>query len=118
MSLLSKILYNDKYNRNAVIERESQATAEDFNDIKTIVNALTDDLNWIKSDEFSVNAGTTTINYNNAFPDGVAYAVVVLACYNGQGYAVAHKTTNPTRNGFDLTVGQACVGIYLAIRKR
>ena len=118
MSLLSKITFTNKYNKNAVGEREAQATAEDFNEIKSVVNALVNDLNWIKSDAFAVEAGTTTILFNDAFDVGVPYAVAILSCNNANGYYVSFATSNHLRTGFDITVGQACSGLYLAIRKR
>lgn len=118
MGLLSKILFGNKYNINPIVIREAQATAEDFNELKTVVNACVDDLNWIKSDEFEIGAGTTTVSFNDAFPDGVAVAVAILICNNANGYFVANKVTNPTREGFDITVSQAASGMYLAIRKR
>lgn len=118
MALLAKILYEEKYNRNPIIERKSQATAEDFNDIQTIVNAAVDDLNWIKCDEYDVPAGTTLVPFNDAYPEGVAYAILVHNCYNSKGYLTAHTITNPGREGFEVTVSEACRVLYLTSRKR
>nr|WP_319265314.1 hypothetical protein [uncultured Draconibacterium sp.] len=118
MALLSKVTYTDKENVNPVVIRKNQATAEDFNELKTVLNAAVDDLNWIKADEYDVPAGTTLVPFNDAFPDGVPYAILVHNCYDSNGYLLGHTLGSQLRAGFEVTVSKACKVVYLAIRKR
>ena len=118
MSLISKLTYQTKTNPIAITDRTKQATAEDFNEIKTVVNNCVDGINWIKSDEIHIPSGTTTVLFLNAYPSGVPYGIIVHNCFNTKGYNVAHRISNKTVLGFDVTVSEASTFTYLAVPKR
>lgn len=118
MSQIFKLTYSTKTNPVAITDRTKQATAEDFNEIKTVVNNCVDGINWIKSDEVSIPSGTTTVSFLAHYPAGVPYGIVVHNCYNSKGYNVAHRISNKTVSGFDVTVSEACTLTYLAVPKR
>lgn len=118
MSLISKLDYAQKSNVVEVVNRPTQATAEDFNEIKTVVNNCVDGINWIKSDEKVLTAGTTRVLFTNAYPVGLAYGVVIHNCYDSRGYLAGHTITNKGIDGFDVTVNVACTLLYLTVPKR
>jgi len=60
MTQIARLTYEEKYNRLAIIERKSQATAEDFSEIKLIVNQCVDGINWIKCDEIALELEVLT----------------------------------------------------------
>ena len=113
---VAKLTYEDKVNSVAIVERRLQATAEDFNDIKEIVNAAVDSVNTIKSDEVSLESGTTVVNFRVAFPDGTEYTLIAF-CFNESGSMLGRTISNPGLSGFSVTVKSACTIKYIAIRK-
>ena len=118
MAQLSKLTYSNKTNPVAVVDRPTQATAEDFNEIKTIVNACVDGVNQIKSDEAALVAGNQTVNFLVAYPLGIAFVVTTINCVNANGYRVAATITNKNKDGFDVNVGEPCILVYLAVPQR
>lgn len=118
MGLISKIIYGNKSNAIPVVNRLIQATAEDFNEIKEVVNNCVDGINWIKSDEVQLAKGNNTVLFLSAYPFGVPFAIIVHNCYNTRGYLVAHTITNKNITGFDISVGEACILTYLSVPKR
>lgn len=118
MSQIGKLAYTNKTNVVPVVDRTKQATAEDFNDIKTVVNNCVDGINWIKSDEVSIPSGTTTVSFLAAYSAGIPYGIVVHNCYNSKGYNVSHRISNKTVSGFDVTVSEPSTLTYLAVPKR
>lgn len=118
MTQIAKLTYEQKYNRLAIVERKSQATAEDFNEIKTIVNQCVDGINWIKCDEIALESGINHVSFLAPYPAGIPYAIIIHNCYNSKGYIVAHKISNKSVSGFDVTVSEACVFNYLSTPKR
>lgn len=118
MSQIAKLTYDAKTNAVAVVNRPTQATAEDFNEIKTVVNNCADGINWIKSDEVALSIGVNAITFLAPYAAGTPYGIVVHNCYNSSGYLVAHTITDKTVNGFNVTVGEAVNLVYLAVPKR
>ena len=118
MSQIAKLTYSTKTNPVSVTDRSKQATAEDFNELKEVVNNCVDGINWIKCNENSIPSGTTTVSFLFPYPVGLPYAIIVHNCYNSKGYLVAHRITNKTVSGFDVTVSEACTLTYLAVPKR
>ena len=118
MSLITKILYTNKVNINAVIARVNQATAEDFNEIKEVVNNLVDAVNWMKCDEADLVAGDNDILFNDAYPVGVPFAIINHDCIDSNGYWVNNTITNKSETGFTINVSKACHLIYLCMPKR
>ena len=101
MAQLNKLTYQDKTNPVPVVDRPTQATAEDFNEIKATVNACVDGINQIKSDEAALVAGTQTVLFLAPYPLGVPFVLTVINCVNDQGYKVGHTITNKNKDGFD-----------------
>jgi hypothetical protein len=62
MSQIDKLDYEAKTNAVAITNRPTQATAEDFNEIKEVVNNCVDGVNWIKSDEAVLAAGDCSLS--------------------------------------------------------
>jgi len=118
MAQLNKLTYEDKTNPVAVVDRPTQATAADFNDIKEIVNACVDGVNYIKSDEANLIAGDNTVTFIAPYALGVPYSVIVHNCYDTNGYLVAHRISNKTKDGFDVNVGKDCTIVYLTAPQR
>jgi len=118
MTQINKLTYTNKTNPISVVDRTKQATAEDFNEIKSIVNDCVDGINWIKSDEVALVVGVNHVSFMAAYPAGVPYGIIVHNCYNSKGYLVAHKISNKTTSGFDVTVSEASTFMYLAVPKR
>lgn len=118
MSQISKLTYSNKTNPIAIVDRTKQATAEDFNEIKVVVNNCVDGINWIKSDEVPLIPGINTVLFLASYPSGIPYGIIVHNCYNSKGYLVAHKISNKTVSGFDVNVSEACTLTYLAVPKR
>lgn len=74
-TLLEKITYEDKSNPIPVVTRSEQATAEDFNEIKEVVNNLVDRANLVGAPGFtyiafaSSDTGTGfTLDYSTSLP--------------------------------------------------
>jgi len=118
MSQIGKIIWDDKSNARPVTDRTKQAVAEDFLEIKTVVNNCVDGINWIKSDEVALAIGVNHIAFNFAYPVGVAYLIMVHNCYNTTGYLIAHTITNKLRTGFDVTVSESGILTYMTVVKR
>lgn len=120
MSQIDKISFEEKTNPVEVSNRGTQATAEDFNEIKTVVNNLVDGVNWIKCDEAILEAGDNVVPFNSSYPDGVSYFITVLQCKNSKGYIMGHSVPNETKtkNGFTVNVDEAGTLVYLAIPQR
>lgn len=118
MSLISKLDYAEKSNVVEVVNRPTQATAEDFNEIKTVVNSLVDGINQIKANEVALVQGINHVLFLAAYSVGVPYCIIVHNCYNSSGYLVGHTITNKTVSGFDVTVGEAVNFIYLSVPQR
>ena len=118
MSQINKLTYSDKENVVPVEERKKQATAEDFNEIKTVVNNCVDGINWIKSNEHSLVAGTNTIEFLSPYPVGVPFALTVINCIDSKGYWVAHTITDKNNSGFTVTVEKDCTLFYLSTPRR
>jgi hypothetical protein len=118
MVQLNKLTYANKTNPVPVVDRSTQATAEDFNEIKTIVNATVDGINQIKSDEAALVAGNQTVEFLAPYPLGVPFVIATLSCVNAQGYRVAATITNKTKDGFDVNVGEPCTLVYLSVPQR
>lgn len=120
MSLISKLTYEDKENPNSVTDRKKQATAEDFNEIKEVVNNCVDGLNWIKCDEVALIPGENTITFSEPYPTGIQYAIIVHNCVNSKGYLQAHTIPNATKtkNGFKINVESACTLLYMTAPRR
>jgi len=116
--MIGKLTYETKTNPNAVTDRTKQATAQDFNEIKTVVNNCVDGINWIKCDEVNITAGTTRILFNEAYPEGIPFAILIHEIRNSKGYLVSHGITNKDRFGFDVTVSSAGVMVYLTAPRR
>lgn len=116
--MIAKLTYATKSNKVAVDDRTTQATAEDFNEIKTVVNNCVDGINLIKADEVALTAGLNNVLFLVPYPAGVSFAIVVHNCYNPDGYLVAHTITNKTVNGFDVTVSEAVNFLYMATPNR
>lgn len=75
MTALPKITYVDKNNVIPIVDRPSQATAEDFNEIKEVVNSLVDRANEVGLPGFiyiafaSSDAGADfTMDYSTSLP--------------------------------------------------
>lgn len=118
MSQITKIDYEDKINVVAIRVRKEQVVAEDMNMIKSITNQCVDGVNWIKSDELPLNAGVNAVAFLAPYPVGVPFGIVLHTCTNSKGYQVAHKISNKSVSGFDVTVSEACTFTYLAVPKR
>lgn len=118
MSQINKLNYDTKTNPVGVTDRSKQATAEDFNEIKAVVNNCADGINWIKSDEMALSVGINHVLFLAPYPSGVPYGIVVHNCYNSRGYLIGHTITNKTINGFDVTVSEAGNFLYLSVPKR
>jgi hypothetical protein len=118
MSQIDKLDYEDKTDPVAVTNRPTQATSDDFNEIKEVVNNCVDGINWIKCDEVAIAADGDTVAFLVAYPDGVAYFVTVLNCINDMGYKVAHTISNKSKIGFDVNVSEACTMVYLTAIQR
>lgn len=118
MAQIDKLDYETKSNVVAVTNRPTQAVAEDFNEIKSVVNNCVDGVNWIKCNEEALTAGITPVAFLAAYPDGVPYFITVLQCIDAQGYRIAHKITNKSKTGFDVEVGADCTLVYLATPQR
>ena len=118
MSLLSKITWTNKTNPVTVIDRTKQATAEDFLETKTVVNAIVDAVNYIKANEVTLVSGVNHVLFNDAYPTGVPFCIIVHNCYNSDGYLVGHSITNKTKDGFDVTIGEAANLVYLTVPQR
>jgi len=118
MSQLPKITWTNKTNPAPVANRSQQATAEDFLEIKTIVNNVVDGVNYIKADEVVLVPGLNHILFLAAYPTGLAFCIIVHNCYNSDGYLVGHSITNKTKDGFDVTIGEAANLIYLTVPQR
>ena len=118
MALITKVTYDDKININPIVTRVNQATAEDFIELKEVINNCVDGINWIKSDEADIPAGTTRILFNSAYPSGVPFAILIHNCYESNGYLAAHSITNKDIDGFDVTVSVPAKVLYLTSPKR
>ncbi|MDD4971904.1 MAG: hypothetical protein PHT07_20960 [Paludibacter sp.] len=118
MSQIAKLNYGVKTNPVGVTDRSKQATAEDFNEIKTVVNDCVDGINWIKSDEAALSVGVNHILFLAAYPVGLPYVIVVHNAYDSRGYLLSHTITNKTKDGFDVTVASAGTFLYLTVPKR
>lgn len=118
MTQINKLTYQTKTNPVAIVDRTKQATAEDFNELKATVNECVDGINWIKSDEVALVAGVNHVSFMAAYPSGVPYGIIVHNCYNSKGYLTAHRISNKTVSGFDVTVSEACTLTYLSVPKR
>ncbi len=118
MGQLSKLTYTNKTDPVAVVDRPTQATAADFNDIKEIVNACVDGVNQIKSDEAALVAGNQTVPFLVSYPLGIPFVVTVLNCVNANGYRVAYTVSNKDKDGFDVNVGEDCTLVYLSVPQR
>lgn len=116
--MINKLTYATKSNKIAVADRTTQATAEDFNEIKEVVNNCVDGINLIKADEVALIAGVNNVVFLTAYPIGLPFAIVVHNCYNASGYLVAHTITNKTVTGFDVTVSEAVDFLYMATPNR
>lgn len=75
MTAIEKITYADKSNTIPVVDRPLQATAEDFNEIKEVVNSLVDRANAVGTPGFtyiafaSSDTGTGfTLEYSTSLP--------------------------------------------------
>jgi hypothetical protein len=95
-----------------------QATAEDFDEIKEVVNNCVDGVNWIKSDEAVLAAGDNTVEFIAAYPDGVPFVIPVSKCIDANGYLISHVITNKSKTGFDINVGKDCTLVYMAVPQR
>jgi len=113
-----KITYEDKHNLHPVTDRPTQATAEDFNEIKDVVNSLSGNIDMTKSDEVPLVAGTNTVAFRIPYPLGAEFVVIVHNCYDSRGYTVGHSIDNKTLNGFDVTVPVDCNLLYLSVERR
>lgn len=118
MGLISKLLYDTKTNPVAIVDRTQQATAEDFNEIKTVVNNCADGINWIKSGSVNLPSGTTTVLFATEYAVGVPFSLIISDCLNEDGYLTGHTITNADRFGFDVTVAEAVTLVYLAVPTR
>lgn len=118
MSQITKLTYGTKTNIVAISDRTKQATAEDFNDIKTVVNNVVDGVNYIKADEVALVSGLNHVLFLTAYPTGITFCIIVHNCYNSDGYLVGHSITNKTKDGFDVTIGEAANLIYLTVPQR
>ena len=118
MTQIAKLNYNTKTNPVAITDRTKQATAEDFNEIKTVVNNCADGINWIKSDEVALVIGVNTVEFLSPYPAGIPYGIVIHDCRDSKGYLLAHTISNKTVLGFDVTVTKSGTLTYLAVPKR
>ena len=118
MADLPKITYEDKVNVNAVTVRKNQATAEDFNEIKEVVNSLAFALDFMKCDVANLAAGSNVVTFNSAYPSGEEFIVIVLWCVDSNGYAVSHEITAKSETGFTVDVTKACDLLYLSMPRR
>lgn len=112
MSQIQKLTYTVKTNPAAVTDRTKQATAEDFNEIKTTVNECVDGINGIKANSQNVVAGANTIAFLAAYPIGTSYAILTHRCYDADGFEVAHTITGKSNTGFTLTSPVAGTFLY------
>ena len=75
MTAIEKITYADKSNTIPVVDRPLQATAEDFNEIKEVVNNLVDRANLVGAPGFTYIAFASsdtgadfTMEYSTSLP--------------------------------------------------
>ena len=104
MSLISKLGFPTKTNQVAVVDRSKQATAEDFNEIKTTVNEVVDGVNFLKVNEVAIIEGINNIVFQYRYPTGTPYGIITHRCYDVDGYEVAHEIPDAYKNsdGFKL----------------
>lgn len=118
MANLAKIEYDDKSNVNDVINRQIQATAEDFNDIKNITNAVVDAVNGMKCDQVDVITGINTVIFNDPYPAGYEFIILYIVVTDATGLHVGYVTSNKSENGFDITVAKSGTLRYLTMPRR
>lgn len=118
MGQIGKLNYGTKSNPNDVVDRLTQATAEDFNEIKEVVNNAVDGINWIKCDEQAVPAGTTPVAFIVPYPLGTPYVLFDIKCTDPGGYRLPYTLVAKDEDGFTITVAAACDVLYLAIPQR
>lgn len=104
MSLISKLGFPTKTNKIPVTDRTEQATAEDFNEIKTTVNEVVDGVNFLKVNEVAIVAGINNILFQYRYPTGTPYGIITHRCYDADGYEIAHEIPDSYKNsdGFRL----------------
>lgn len=118
MAQLNKLTYENKSNPVPVVNRQTQATAEDFNEIKAIVNAAVDGINWIKCDAAELVAGDNPITFIAPYPVGIEFKVVVITCTDADGYYISNRIISSSESGFVINVSKVCTLVYLAVPRR
>lgn len=91
---LAKITYADKSNLNAPTDIPKQVTAGDLNEIKTVVNAIADDIN---------SGSSTSAITEISLPSAASVALRIAGAVEGTDYP----------NGWVLTPGASAVDLNI-----
>jgi hypothetical protein len=118
MSTINKLTYDEKSNAEPITDRTTQATAEDFNDIKTTVNEVVDGVNYIKCNEQILVPGPNVVSFLSPYELGVLFVIIVSKCIDDNGYIVGNTITNKLNTGFTITVDRQCTLVYLSCPQR
>lgn len=102
----SKITYNDKSNAVPIVDRDTQAAAEDFQDIKDTVNDNADDVtDKFKEAEINLVANTDYSQANLHANVGAIPKITQLKASDGTNIIDAYISTNQTTGVTTINVG-------------
>lgn len=113
MTLLNKVTYGDKTNKIPIVEIQKQVSAENMNEIKSVLNGAVGLLNGIKWGYETLGVGVNTVSFEDAYETGETYLVLVHRCYGLDGEQMGHMLSSLTKNSFNVTVDKECTFIYL-----
>ena len=114
---LFPVTYSDKTNVNPIISRVNQSTAEDWNEVKAILNATVKRMNnYTRHFNLTLNYGTTTITIDPpldpAVVDTVTVAVQSIRRISDNA-VIDWDISNESKTSFDITVWDNGVSVKL-----